>query len=150
MSDCRTCELVERRDAGSAPLWDRIIRTPNWDVAHAYDTSIEGWMVLVVRRHITAVADLIDGEALELGPLIKKVSQALQHVVGCVKTYVAEFAEDPLHPHVHLHVIPRFTDQPEDQRGPRIFSRLGVDEDRCVPEGRMNTIAKGMQAYLHP
>jgi len=32
MPDCKTCELVERRDAGNAPLWDNILRTPRWDL----------------------------------------------------------------------------------------------------------------------
>ncbi len=60
MTACRTCELIGRRDSGEAPPWDRIVRTLGWDVAHAYGTSVEGWMVLVVRRHITAVAELTD------------------------------------------------------------------------------------------
>ncbi len=131
-----------------APPWDRIRRTPGWDVVHAYGTSIEGWLVLVVRRHITAVAQLTDSEAGELGPLIKQVSQALHEVVGCETTYVAQFAEDPLHPHVHVHVIPRLPDQPDDRRGPRVFGELGVAAELCVPEARMNEIATGMRRQL--
>jgi len=150
MTRCRTCELIERRDAGDAPPWDLILRTPGWDVAHAYGTSVEGWLVLVLRRHITAVADLTDSEAGELGPLLKQVSLALRETVGCLKTYVAQFAEDPLHPHVHVHVIPRMADQPDDQRGPRGFGQLGLVEDRWVPEQRMNAITAGMQRHLGP
>ena len=78
VSECRTCELVKRRDDGEAPPWDRIRRTPNWDVVHAFGTSVEGWIVLVVRRHITAVADMTADEAAELGPLVKEVSRAVQ------------------------------------------------------------------------
>jgi diadenosine tetraphosphate (Ap4A) HIT family hydrolase len=85
--------LVARRDAGHAPPWDLIVRTPNWDIVHADGTSVEGWTVLVARRHLTAVADLTDAEAAELGPLIKHVSRALHETVGCVKTYVVQFAE---------------------------------------------------------
>ena len=33
MSNCETCELIAIRDAGKAPLWDSILRTPYWDVA---------------------------------------------------------------------------------------------------------------------
>lgn len=34
-SECRTCELVQRRDAGLAAAWDRVQRTAEWDVVHA-------------------------------------------------------------------------------------------------------------------
>src|SRR3954462_10859640 len=101
MSECMTCELIGRRDAGVAPAWDAVLRSPGWDVAHAFGSAIEGWTELIVRRHITSVAPLDDHEAAELGPLIRDVSKAVQAVVGCDKTYVVQFAEHPDHPHVH-------------------------------------------------
>jgi hypothetical protein len=52
---CKTCELIARRDAGNAPLWDSIHRTQYWDVAHSYNTALPAWLVLVVRRHIEAI-----------------------------------------------------------------------------------------------
>lgn len=130
VSDCQTCEFVARRDAGSAPAWDSIPRTASWDVVHAFGTSIEGWLVLALRRHATEVADLTDEEARALGPLILDASRALKAVTGCAKTYIAQFAEHPLHPHVHVHVIPRYADLGEDHRGPGIFGLLGLPEDR--------------------
>jgi diadenosine tetraphosphate (Ap4A) HIT family hydrolase len=148
MNECRTCELVERRNAGDAPSWDCVARTPGWDVVHAFGTSLEGWTVLVVRRHIASVAELTDDEALELGPLIKAVSVALHEIVGCEKTYVAQFAEHPQHRHVHVHVIPRRADMPGDTRGPDVFSQIGVADDRCVPEVRMNDIAVALRRQL--
>ena len=150
MTGCRTCELAARRDSGEASPWELITRTRSWDVAHAYNTAIEGWLVLVARRHITALADMTDDEARELGPLIRAVSSALRDGVGCVKTYVAQFAEDPRHPHVHVHVIPRQADQPAELTGPRIFSQLGGPEERCVPEDRMNEIATAIRGPLLP
>jgi diadenosine tetraphosphate (Ap4A) HIT family hydrolase len=141
---------VARRDRGEAPLWDSIHRTEGWDVVHCYGTSLEGWMVLVCRRHVSAVADLTDAEAAELGPLIKLVSAAVHEAVGCVKTYVAQFAEHPLHPHVHVHVIPRRSDMAHDERGPRVFARLGVTDDLAVPESRMDVIAARVAQHLRP
>lgn len=141
MDACRTCELVERRDRGEAPAWDQIHRTERWDVVHCYGTSVEGWLVLVCREHRTALADLTDPEAAELGPLIKSASLALRACLGAAKTYAVQFAEHPLHPHVHVHVIPRAVDLPEHERGPRIFDRLGVTEADAVSESRMNEIA---------
>lgn len=124
------------------------MRTPSWDIVHAYGTALEGWTVLVARRHITAVADLTDDEASELGPLVKLVSQALHETVECEKTYVVQFAEHSDHPHVHVHVIPRSVGLPEAQRGPGIFELLDVDEHRCIPETRMNEVAANLQSRL--
>ena len=148
MTTCRTCELLARRDAGEAPPWDMILRTPCWDVVHAFGTSVEGWLVLVVRRHITALAELSDDESAEMGPLVRDVSRALQATVGCPKTYVVQFPEARDHPHVHIHVIPRAADLPDEMQGPRIFTLLGVPDERCVPEARMNEIAAGVRAGL--
>jgi diadenosine tetraphosphate (Ap4A) HIT family hydrolase len=143
-----TCDLVKRRGAGEAPPWDRIRRTPSWDVVHAFGTAVEGWLVLVVRRHITSVAEMTEDEAAELGPLIKEVSGAVQRVVNCDKTYVVQFAEHAEHPHVHVHVIPRARDLPEDHQGPRVFSLLGLPEDASVSETRMNAIAERLNQEL--
>jgi len=148
MSDCRTCELVERRDAGEAPLWDQIVRRDGWDIVHAFGTAIEGWLVLVLRRHIASLAEMDLDEAAALGPLIKQASEALNRVVGCEKTYVAQFAEAEGHRHVHVHVIPRYADQPPELKGPRIFGRLGVPEAEAVPADRMDEIARELQSHL--
>jgi diadenosine tetraphosphate (Ap4A) HIT family hydrolase len=149
MVGCRTCELVARRDAGEAPLWDDIRRTPYWDLVHSFDTSLPGWLVLVLRRHEAAVAGLTEEEAIALGVLLRRVSGALQSVVGCEKTYVVQFAEHPDHPHVHFHIIPRLADQPAETRGPRIFDLSGVPPQDRLSEAQMNAVAKGIgQAML--
>jgi diadenosine tetraphosphate (Ap4A) HIT family hydrolase len=145
---CRSCELIARRDRGEAPRWDCLLRTSGWDVAHAYDSSLEGWTVLVLRRHVTTVAEMTAEEASQLGTLVKSVSSALAVVTGCAKTYVAQFAEDPQHRHVHFHVIPVPADNPDELRSYRIFARLGVPRDQQVPEERMNEISNAMAIAL--
>ena len=147
---CLTCDLVRRRDRGEAPLWDSIHRTAHWDVVHSYNTSLPGWLVLVARRHITAIDELTDEEAAELGVLLRRASAALRQVTGCGKTYVCQFAEQAEHPHVHFHVIPRLADQPDDRRGPRVFGYLGVPDEERVGEERMNAIAAEVRRLLGP
>ena len=148
MTDCYTCELTERRDTGDAPLWDSIYRTAYWDVVHSYNTSLPAWLVLITRRHIAAIDEMTDAEAVELGRLIRQVSIALKRVTGCQKTYVVQFAEAPQHPHVHFHVVPRMADQPDNHKGPDVFKYLGAaDEDR-VPEAEMNRIALDVRRWL--
>ena len=145
---CKICELIARRDAGLAPLWDSIHRTPFWDVVYSYNTSLPGWLVLVPRRHIEAVDELTDEEAVELGIFLRRVSGALKDVVGCAKTYVMQFAESAGHTHVHFHVVPRMADQPEDRRATNIFGYLNISEDERVNEERMNEIARRVRLFL--
>lgn len=149
MDGCQACELITRRDAGLAPVWDAIARTPHWDVAHSFDASVEGWTVLVLRRHVASIAELTDQEAADLGPLLKAVSEGLDAVTGCERTYVAQFAESPLHRHVHFHVVPRAADLSEDQRGPRIFARLGRPEGERVAAPRMEQVAFALRRELN-
>jgi diadenosine tetraphosphate (Ap4A) HIT family hydrolase len=148
MTSCRTCELIARRDNGGAPPWDRIRRTAHWDVVHAFDTSIEGWLVLVARRHVSSVGELDDDAVVELGPLLRDVSRVLGSVLGCAKTYVVQFAEHPQHPHVHFHVVPRAEDHPVELLGPQVFKALGVQAPARVPEARMNLIAAKVSEAL--
>jgi diadenosine tetraphosphate (Ap4A) HIT family hydrolase len=148
MPDCMTCTLLAQRDLGQRPLWDNIYRTPYWDVVHAYDTALAGWLVLVARRHIEAIAELRAEEAVELGLLITATSKALAQATHCIKTYVIQFAEAAQHPHVHVHIVPRMANQPADRRGPKIFGYLGVVENERVPADEMDRIATQVRALL--
>jgi diadenosine tetraphosphate (Ap4A) HIT family hydrolase len=148
MAECRTCELLARRDAGEAPPWDCIVRNRWWDVVHCDSTTIKGWIVLVVRRHAATVADLTDDEVAVVGPLVRDVSRALHDLLGCEKTYVAQFAESTVHRHVHLHVIPKDRGLPEEHWGPGVFQLLGVSEDDRVPEPEMSELAQQLRTLL--
>ena len=145
---CETCTRIIARNQGTAPLWDAIYRTDCWDVVHSYNTSLPGWLVLIARRHIEAIAELTPPEAVELGLLIQRVSQALQATTGCIKTYVIQFAEAADHPHVHFHVVPRMADQPPERRGPHIFGYLGVADHERIDEATMNDIARHVRERL--
>lgn len=148
MDTCYTCDLIQQRDAGVAPLWDCIYRAQFWDLVHSYNTSLLGWLVLVSRRHIAAIDEMTDDEAIELGKMLRQVSRALKVVAKCSKTYVVQFAEASSHQHVHFHVIPRMYDQPEDYKGPNIFKYLGVPLENRVHELEMNRFAVEIQRTL--
>lgn len=151
MVECGSCELAAARDAGVAPLWDRMVRTAGWDVVHNNGTDLAGWLVLVLRRHLTSMADLTDEEAAEFGPLVRAASRAVQEVVGCPRTYLVQFSDHPRHRHVHVHVIPRHADLPDDAHGPGIFRRhLGIPADRLVPEAERDRIAAVVRERVLP
>ena len=147
-SPCKTCELTAQRRLGKAPLWDSIYQTEFWDVAHAFNTALPGWLVLVLQRHIESLDELTDQEAVELGPLIRRVSLSLKTVVGCVKTYVIQFAEHEDHPHVHFHIVPRMANQPADRRSTQVFAYLGVSQEESVSEDQMDEIGGRIRKHL--
>jgi diadenosine tetraphosphate (Ap4A) HIT family hydrolase len=71
----------------------------------------------------------------------------LHEVLGCQKTYIAQFAEAEGFFHVHFHVVPRSPDLPQELRGPRIFQMMQPDRPP-VTEPRMDEIARELHRQL--
>jgi diadenosine tetraphosphate (Ap4A) HIT family hydrolase len=69
MADCYACDVTAQGD--SAPLWERIYGDEHWRVAHAYDSSLLGWLIVLARRHVESLADFTEQEAASLGPLLR-------------------------------------------------------------------------------
>src|SRR5215472_1505467 len=145
--ECLTCIQNDKPDL---PPRERVLVAPEWRVAHAFGTVLPGWLVVVPRRHVTALDELTPAEAAELGPLLRNVTAAMRTVLACTKTYVALFAEAEGFAHVQFHVIPRAADLDADLRGPRIFGLLGGDSERHVPESVMDDIATSIATALEP
>ena len=141
-----TCHLTAIRL--EQPLCERIYETEHWRVAHAFNTSLPGWLVVISMRHAASFAELTEAEAASFGPFLHRVSRALQEVTGAVKTYTVLFAEKPEHSHVHFHVIPRMAELPDDKKGARIFDYLGVSEAEAVPLETRNDLAALLQTLL--
>jgi len=139
---CYSCTREAALD--DLPPRERIALDDHWRVAHAIGVALPGWLVLLPRRHVTAIADLTDAEAAALGPWQVRLSRALREVTGCARTYVAQFAEKPGFGHVHFHVVPRPDDLPEELRGPRVF---GLMRDGLPPE-RTDALATKLSAAL--
>lgn len=148
-ADCFNCEQNDRIDL--LPARERVAADDYWRVAHAFDTALPGWLVLVPRRHVTIIADLTDAEAADLGWWQVRLSRALHTVTGCVKTYVVQFAEAEGYSHVHFHVIPRMGDLPVDRRGPEVFGLLGTrSEGQRVGDDQMEKMAVALAEELQP
>lgn len=143
--DCLPCQNNARDDLPDREL---VARTEHWRVAHANNTALPGWLVLVSAEHVTTFADLRAAAAAELGPLLHALSQGLTEVVGCVKTYQIQFSEKEGFAHLHIHLVPRATNLDPDLVGPKIFSLLNVPEDQWVPAQRMDTIATELRRFV--
>ncbi|MBY8882097.1 HIT family protein [Actinacidiphila acidipaludis] len=132
-SDCYACRHEALFD--DLPPRERVAHDGLWRVAHDFNTALPGWLVLLPRRHVTAVHDLTDAEAGALGQWQVRLSRALLAVTGCAKTYVVQFAEAEGFAHVHFHIVPRMHDMPLEHRGARVFALLRRPEpERVTPE----------------
>lgn len=92
-----------------------------WRVEHMLAPAVvAGWLIVKTVRHVESLAELTETEAGALGPLLARVTAALEAATGADRVYSALFAEAVRH--VHIHLIPRRDTVPEAARGPAIFS----------------------------
>ena len=96
-----------------------------WGLAHTFEPiPMVGWLVLKPLRHVEAFADLTPDEAVAFGLLVRRTTRAMMEILSPTKIYIALFAESPNAAHIHFSLIPRYSDTPEERRGPRAFELL--------------------------
>ncbi|EAQ00870.1 hypothetical protein JNB_11864 [Janibacter sp. HTCC2649] len=142
------CYPCDREAAADLPPGEDIVNTDHWRVAHAFNSTLPGWLVLVPRRHMTSFTALTAEAAGELGGLIHRLSGALESVTGCSKTYLMQFSEAEGFSHLHLHLVPRMPEQPQDAKGPKVFTYLVDDEAQWLPETQRDEMALKLRAVL--
>jgi diadenosine tetraphosphate (Ap4A) HIT family hydrolase len=144
------CFSCDQQASPCRPVREDVAHTGHWRVAHAFNSTLPGWLVLLPTRHVTSFAQLSPEAAGELGGLVRRLSIALEAVTGCVKTYLMQFSEAEGFSHLHLHLVPRSADQPEAARGPRAFVHLTDDRTRWLSESARDAIALSIRSALHP
>jgi diadenosine tetraphosphate (Ap4A) HIT family hydrolase len=140
---CYPCQRNAEPPA-ALPSRERVYDDGLWRVAHSFNSALAGWMVVIPRRHVGSLGELTAEEASALGPLLSRLSRALEDVLGVPKAYVAFFAEQEGFAHVHLHVVPR----PDEHRGPAVFEYLLRPEPEWTPPERMDEIAERVRERL--
>ena len=141
---CRNSEAVEL-----APVTEAIYVGRAWRVAHAFNTSLPGWLVLVPLRHVTTLDAMSEAEVMAMGLLLRRCSVALRELLGCSKTYFMLFAEAEGFSHLHVHVVPRMDWFEPEQAGPGVFSFLGLDESASLPQSEREDLARALRGLLH-
>jgi diadenosine tetraphosphate (Ap4A) HIT family hydrolase len=142
------CYSCDRLSDVSRPPREDVVTTDHWSVVHAFNSTLPGWLVLLPTRHVTAFTELTPEAADELGGLVRRLSVALETVTGCVKTYLMQFSEAEGFEHLHLHLVPRLPDLPDELRGLRIFAYLSDDERQCLPASRRDDVALSLRRAL--
>jgi diadenosine tetraphosphate (Ap4A) HIT family hydrolase len=147
-SDCYPCEwnaLLEQ-----LPPRERVVVHEGWRVAHAFNTSLPGWLVLVPLRHVEAFAELSPAEATSFATLTRAASSALGDVVGCVKTYVLILGEEEGFAHLHAHVVPRMPDLAPGLRGTNVLELLGGPQPEWISEDERDRLALRLREWIEP
>ena len=143
--DCFNCRNTALE---SLPPRESIVRTQHWRGGHAFNTTLPGWLVLAPLRHVAALDELPAEAHAELGTLLGSLSGALRTVTGCVKTYVMQFSEAEGFDHLHVHLVPRMADHPDDLKGPNVFGYLTDDRSEWVTEPERDQIALAVRGAL--
>lgn len=145
MSECYACE---RNADAVLPPRECAAKLGIWRAAHAFNSTLPGWMVLVPDRHVDSIAELSADESADLGRLIHGVSAALVSELGALKSYVMLFAEAPGFSHLHVHIVPRMADFVDENKGPKVFVHLSDDEAIWLPEQERDAISERLGAAI--
>jgi diadenosine tetraphosphate (Ap4A) HIT family hydrolase len=147
IGDCYACQWHAQAPS-ALPSRERVFDDGLWRVAHAFATSLAGWLVVVPRRHILSIGQLTPDEAAALGPLLAAGSRALEREFTARKAYVAFFGEAEGFEHLHGHVVPRLLDLPADRRGPGVFGYLGVPAGQQLSPDEMDRVADRLRPVV--
>lgn len=118
-------------------------------MAHTFDTPIPGRLVLLPLRHIESLSELTPAEAEVLGPLLARLSSAVEAVTGCSKTWVLMLAELPSFAHLHFHIVPRPKDFVFSPSGPSVMDFLRNFEGDLLTDLERDEIALRLRVALH-
>ncbi len=104
-----------------------------WLVEHAYPTTLQGWLVAVLKRHAEALHELTAEEFAELGVIQARATKLLFDALDCEKEYVMCLAESEGFHHIHFHIVPKPRDLPPELKATRIFALINVSPEEALP-----------------
>jgi diadenosine tetraphosphate (Ap4A) HIT family hydrolase len=141
--DCYTCRSISGKQRISP---GPIIYAGNyWLIEHAYPTRLKGWLVIVLKRHVAALHEVTDEEFAELGALQAAAVKRLHQKLDSAKEYTICFAEAEHFQHVHVHVVAKPRDLPNDLKGTKIFDMINVTEAEALPREEIRTFCEELR-----
>ena len=131
MTTCLTClsNAGERRISPGPTIYAGDF----WLLEHAYPTALKGWLVVVLKRHAEALHELTPAEFAELGAIQARATRLLFELLDCEKEYALCLAEAEHFKHIHVHLVPKPRDLPDEFKATRVFALLKVALEEAVP-----------------
>ena len=143
---CLTCKsLAGEISLSPGPV---IYHGTFWQVEHVYPTKVTGWLVLILKRHAAALHELTADEFRELGLLQERIVRVLHQELQEEKEYLMCFAEGEGFQHMHLHVVAKTSNFPQEAKGPKVFSLLKVDRESSVSEEGIRAFCEQLKRRL--
>lgn len=134
------CPLCESR--GGTILWqDDFCR-----VVLADEPDYPGFLRVILAAHVKEMSDLAPAEQQRLLQAVLASEAALREVVAPDKVNLASLGN--LVPHLHWHVIPRFTDDPHFPNA--VWGARQRDRPRAAPPDLDARLAAALRRRLGP
>jgi diadenosine tetraphosphate (Ap4A) HIT family hydrolase len=89
---------------------DRLWSGPLFRIVLVHGSGFDGWCRVIWNEHVAEITDLPAAQRQELFGAIVAVEEALRAELSPDKINIASLATGM--PHLHVHVIPRFRDDP--------------------------------------
>ena len=104
MDGCLACDLT----SGRTPLPGGVIHAADhWVVEHCVGPLHVGTLLVKPKRHVTRVSDLLEDEAAELGPLLRRSAAVVDDLLAPDQVYVCLWSHAGGVPgHIHYVVQP--------------------------------------------
>jgi histidine triad (HIT) family protein len=123
---CSICKVNADDPGKTGVIWE----DKNWFVRHMPSPAapLAGWLMFCTQRHVQGPAHFTDEEAAAFGSVLRHVSRKIEDITGAPRVYLLAFGES--FPHMHAHLIPRYSDLPTE------YTAFGVaDLSRAVMSG---------------
>ena len=106
---CLACDVLARRIEVPGGTIDE---TLHWHADHCLGPFGVGAVVVKSKEHVGDLWRLPDAAAAELGPFLRRISDAVVEGLGAERAYLTMWVDKPPH-HVHLVIYPRW---PSDEK----------------------------------
>jgi diadenosine tetraphosphate (Ap4A) HIT family hydrolase len=136
---CFACDAAAGRIEVPGGL---IHETDHWLIDHCVGPLGVGTLIVKPKRHVVHVWELDDDEAMELGPLLRRVSSAVAELTRPDQVYVCLWSHKGGRPvHIHFVVQPVTREQRERHGGGARVQVAMFDAKVSPPRAEVETFA---------
>lgn len=101
--ECLSCAIVAGQTATTGGV---LLETPHFHAHQDFAYPIPGLVIVALRRHVCALDELTEQEAVELAQTLRRIRRAQRVALGIEHVYYF-YNEDTSH-HFHVWMVPRY------------------------------------------